>query len=316
MKTTLIIAFSILVFTGLKAQEVTFTSSEMILKTASGDISGTLTVTTTVGTSPLVLFIAGSGPTDRDCNSVMGINTNAYKLLAEELAAKGISSLRFDKRGIAKSQSAMVSESELRFETYIDDVKSWISQLKQDKRFSKIFILGHSEGSLIGMVAAGQSVVDGFISIAGVGRTADKVIKEQLTGKLPPEMEAESDKILSSLINGQTVAEVNPNLNMLYRPSVQPYMISWFKYDPAIELPKLQIPVLIIQGTTDIQVSVNDAQILAKAKPEAKFLLFPNMNHIMKESGADVQENMGTYMNPKLPLKEGLVDSISNFIKP
>jgi len=291
-----------------------FSASEIVLKTPTGDIFGTLTVPTHSKSSPIVLIIAGSGPTDRDCNSPLGLQTNAYKMLSESFANNGISTLRFDKRGIAKSKPAMVRESELKLETYINDVVAWISLLKSDKRFSSIIILGHSEGSLIGMIAAEQTNVAGFISISGVGKSADKMLQEQLKTKLPPQLMDESNKILDSLKIGKTVSTINPNLAALYRPSLQPYMISWIKYDPAKEISKLKIPILIIQGTTDLQVTVNDAKLLSEAKPTAKLLIIENMNHVLKESDSDIQKNMSTYNNSDLPLKGGLTDGIINFI--
>lgn len=289
--------------------------TDKILKTATGDIYGTLTIADNSKAAPIVLIIAGSGPTDRDCNSPMGLQTNAYKMLAQDLAKNGISSLRFDKRGIGQSKAAMSSEHDLRLETYIKDATDWISLLKADKRFSSIIVLGHSEGSLIGMIAAGQTKVAGFISLAGVGKSADKILQEQLKDKLPMSLLEESNRILDSLKAGKTVAKVNPSLASLYRPSVQPYMISWIKYDPAKEISKLKIPVLIVQGTTDLQVTVGDAKLLSAAKPDATLLIMDNMNHVLKEAEADVQKNMATYQNPALPLKAGLTEGIIQFIK-
>jgi hypothetical protein len=315
-----VIFFLILSFIlpGLLAQNKTspsFRESEIVLKTSTGDISGTLTSPVKSGKSPVVIIIAGSGPTDRDCNSPLGIKTNAYKMLAEGLAGNGISVLRYDKRGIGKSNAAMTSESDLRFDTYINDVTWWINLLKKDKRFSMIILLGHSEGSLIGMVAAQQPDVAKFISVAGAGSPAYKVLQDQLNKQLSPQLIEESDKILDSLKNGKTVSKVNPVLVSLYRPSVQPYLISWFKYDPAREISKLKIPVLIIQGNTDIQISVDDAKLLSQAKPDAKLLIIENMNHILKEAEADRQKNLATYNQPELPLKKGLVEEITSFIR-
>ncbi len=192
---------------------------------------------------------------------------------------------------------------------------SWISLLKSDKRFSSVFVLGHSEGSLIGMIAAGQSHAAGFISVSGAGKSADKILQEQLKTKLPPQLLYESNKILDSLKAGKIVSDVNPGLVALYRPGVQPYMISWLKYDPAKEISKLKIPVLIIQGSTDLQVTVEDAELLWAAKPDSKLIIMDNMNHVLKESESDVQKNLATYSNPNLPLKSGLTDEIVNFIK-
>jgi pimeloyl-ACP methyl ester carboxylesterase len=318
MKKSILAIFLNVMIISLYAQsekDTQYSESEMILKTPTGDISGTLTIPGNKNTSAVVLIIAGSGPTDRDCNSPMGIRTNAYKMLAAGLADNGISSVRFDKRGIGKSQSAMKSEADIKFETYINDVVKWISFLKADKRFSRIILLGHSEGSLIGIIAAENSSISAFISIAGVGRSADKVIQEQLRNKLTPQLLQESNRILDSLRMGKTVAKVDPDLVALYRPSVQPYMISWIKYDPSKEIAKMKMPALIIQGTTDLQVTVDDAKLLAASKPGAKVKIIDNMNHVMKECGNDIPQNMASYNNPNLPLKSGLLDEVVNFIK-
>jgi pimeloyl-ACP methyl ester carboxylesterase len=297
-----------------KAVTSSFTESEVVLNTPTGDISGTLVVPDKVKKSPVVLIIAGSGPTDRDCNSPLGIKTNAYKMVAEALAANKISSLRFDKRGIGKSKGALKSESDITIDVYINDVILWINKLKQDKRFKGIIIMGHSEGSLIGMIAAEKTSIAKYISLAGSGRPADVILHEQLQKQLPPQMLQESDVVMDSLKAGHTVKKFNPLLASLYRASVQPYMISWLKYDPAAEIKKLKIPVLLIQGTTDIQVSVEDAKLLSAAKPDAKLMLIENMNHILKEAEADRQKNVATYTNPDLPLKSELMKGICDFI--
>ena len=318
MRTITCLVVFTLIFSSLSAQNIkdtAFSESEITLKTPTGTIFGTLTVPKNTTTSPIVLIIAGSGPTDRNGNAGMGLQTNAYKMVAEGFAQNGISSLRFDKRGIGKSQAAMTSESELRFETYTKDAVAWISMLKADKRFSEVIVMGHSEGSLIGMIAAGQANAGGFISVSGPGKSADKILQEQLKTQLPPQLMMESNKILESLKQGKTVAEVNASLAPIYRPSVQPYMISWMKYDPAKEIKKLKIPVLIVQGNTDLQVSVNDAKLLSASRPDAKLVIVDNMNHILKESVAAVNVNMGTYQNANLPLKSELIDILVNFIK-
>jgi len=155
MKITVFIISLSISISGLFAQDnidSLFTETEIVLKTHTEDIYGTLTIPNNAKTTPIVLVIAGSSPTDRNCNFTFGMQTNAYKMLAEVFANNGISCIRFDKRGIGKSKSAMSSESDLQFETYINDVIDWVSLIKSDKRFSGIFLLGHSEGSLIGML--------------------------------------------------------------------------------------------------------------------------------------------------------------------
>lgn len=304
---------------GLSAQVIkdsVYTESDIDLNTPTGIIRGSLTVPrNTGGATPVVLIIAGSGPTNRDCNSPGGINTNSYKMLAEGFAANGISTVRFDKRGVAKSRPAATSENNLRFETYIDDAVAWINFLKTDKRFSKIIVLGHSEGSLIGMCAVQQTSVTGLISVAGVAQPADIVLKEQLKGKLSDALTDASNSILDSLHSGKTVSNVPPDLISLYRASVQPYLISYIKYDPSAEIGKLKIPILLVQGTTDIQVKPEQVKLLFAAKPDAKVLILENMNHILKECESDYQKNVATYTNPELPLKAGLVEGLVEFIK-
>lgn len=310
----LTLVFALFLSCTAEQKKASYSTSEIVLSTSTGDIYGSLTIPEKEKPIPLVIIIPGSGAPDRDGNMAPMLQTNMYKMLADKLAENGISSLRYDKRGIAKSKDAMESESKLRFETYASDVVEWVSLLKKDNRFSKIILLGHSEGSLLGILAAEKSNVSSFISIAGAGKSIDKILKDQLIS-LPSNLLIESNKIIDSLSVGKMISEVNPNLNTIFRPSVQPYLISWMKYDPAIEIAKLDIPILIIQGNTDLQVSVNDAQMLHQAKPDAELVIIDQMNHVLKASSSDLQENKATYSNPKRPLKQTLITTIIEFLK-
>nr|WP_293834958.1 alpha/beta fold hydrolase [uncultured Arsenicibacter sp.] len=267
---------------------------------------------------PAVLIIAGSGPTDRDGNSKPAISGDSYKLLADSLNARGIAVLRYDKFGAGKSRPADMStfkEANLTFDSAIQDAAGWVKQLKADKRFSKIIIAGHSEGSLVGMIAAQQTNADGFISIAGPGRNIAETLKEQLK-TLPDEMRQTAYKDLDSLRSGQFVKKPPVMLMSLFRPSVQPYMISWMKYDPAVEINKIKAPVLVIQGKRDLQVQMLEAETLTTARPNAKTAYFDRMTHMLKDTDSDDQAaNMKTYKDPSLPLTTGLVPSIAGFIK-
>jgi alpha/beta superfamily hydrolase len=240
------------------------------------------------------------------------MKNESLQKLAYGLAEKNIASLRFDKRGIGESKNAMKLEAELRFEDYINDARSWIEWLKKDTRFSKVFVAGHSEGSLIGMVAA-HNTAHGYISISGAGRSADKILKEQLAHQ-PPVVKDSSYPIIDSLVLGKTVTNVPKMLLALFRPSVQPYMISWFHYDPQTEIKKLTIPVLILQGTNDLQVTEEDANLLAKSNSKAEILLINKMNHIFRIVEGDRKENLATYITPELPISEELVNAISTFV--
>jgi hypothetical protein len=290
--------------------DTTFVETKITLHTKTGDIFGTLTTPEKFDKIPVALIIAGSGPTDRDGNNAK-MKNNSLKMLSTALLQNGIATLRYDKRAIAESKDAGKNEADLRFDDYVNDAKGWIELLKQDKRFSKVIIIGHSEGSLIGMIAG--TMADKYVSIAGAGQSADKIIKEQLS-KQPKFIQDTSFAIIDSLKKGYTVKYVNPMLFSLFRPSIQPYLISWFKYDPQTEISKMTISTLIIQGTNDIQISVEDAKRLSKANPKAKLVLIDKMNHIFKMVEGDRQANIATYTNPTLPISDELVKSITEFI--
>ncbi|MGZ5253213.1 MAG: alpha/beta hydrolase, partial [Flavitalea sp.] len=237
-----------------------FTEKELWVISDGDTLYGSVTEPVKLKKFPVVLLIAGSGPTDRNGNNPM-MKNDALKQIAYALAEEGIAAVRYDKRGIGASRAAGKSEIDLRFENYIVDAEAWIDLLKKMNRFTSISVAGHSEGSLIGMVAAKKA--NKFVSIAGAGRSIDVVIKEQLINQ-PPQVKEHAYGILDTLKMGLNPTTVNPLVFSLFRPSIQPYMISWIKYDPAKEidsLRQLNIPVLIIQGTRDIQVSVNDAEL-------------------------------------------------------
>src|ERR1043166_1542724 len=240
----------------------------VLLQTANGALHGTLLLPARLP-APVALIIAGSGPTDRNGNSpALPGQNNSLKYLAEGLAQQGIASLRYDKRGIAESVSAGPSEAQLRFGMYVDDAEGWLAQLRRDKRFTTLAVIGHSEGALIGTMAAAQGRADAFVSVAGAGRAAGIVLREQLKAGLPDTaMFNRAAAILSALEAGRGVDTVPPTMAALFRTSVQPYLMSWLPLDPAALLAALTIPVLIIQGTTDIQVSVADAEALLRPRP-------------------------------------------------
>ncbi len=292
---------------------LTATEEKVSLTIVSGSLYGTLLLPTNKQKPTLVLIIAGSGATDRNGNNPM-ITNNSLKFLAEDLAKVGYASLRYDKRGIAESKAAMTKEEDLRFEDYAKDVVAWVDWLKKDNRIGKIVVLGHSEGALLGKIAVQQIKVAGFISLAGAGRPIHEVIAEQLN-KQPEQLQKESKQITDSLLLGKTVSNVPFYLMSLYRPSVQPYLISWFKYKPAEEIAKISCPVAVVQGTTDTQVQLKDAQNLAAAQPKAKLVVIENMNHVLKQASSQPNENMATYSNPTLPLHPELVKQLEVFLK-
>lgn len=277
-------------------------------------LSGTLTTPPGRGRFPVALIIAGSGPTDRDGNGPL-MRTDAYKLLAAALAARGIATLRYDKRGIGSSRTPQ-NEADVRFEDFVADAVTLTHYLEATERFGSVSIVGHSEGSLIGMVAAQRDPnVKALVSLEGTGRPAPVVIEEQLhAAGISPAMASEVAQYNHELLAGKTVASPDPALNGLFRPSIQPYLISWYKYDPAAEIAKLTIPVLIVQGTTDLQVGMIDANHLAAANPRAKLVVIEGMNHVLKAAPADRALNLKTYSDPALPLDSQVVSAIADFL--
>lgn len=312
MKNLLLIFFTLLLKTAAFANaDTSFIETNISLETKTGKLFGTVTTPKKFSKIPVALIIAGSGPTDRDGNNPYAKTANLQKL-AYALVENNIASLRFDKRGIGESKNAAKSEADLRFDDYVNDVRDWIKLLRKDNRFSKIIIIGHSEGSLIGMIAANDA--DEYISISGAGQSADKILREQLSNQ-PKQVKDTSFAIIDTLMMGKTVGHVNLLLYSLFRPSVQPYLISWFKYDPQIEIKKVKKPILIIQGTNDIQITVADAERLKRADPKVKLVLIKNMNHVFRIVNGDRQENLKTYNDPSIPISDELVKSIVEFIK-
>jgi pimeloyl-ACP methyl ester carboxylesterase len=283
------------------------------LTTDDATIRGTLTLPVSNGPVPVVLLIAGSGPTDRNGNNNTGLKTNAYKMLAETLQANGIACVRYDKRGVAASATGK-PETDISFDNTVHDAAGFIRMLKADKRFSRVIVAGHSEGSLIGMLAIRRSPADGFISIAGPGEAVDVLLEKQLRAQ-SPELAAKARLMLDSLKQGHRVNNTTPALNALFYPAVQPYIMSWLKYNPQQEIAQLKIPILIIQGNTDAQVSVKDAQLLKQRAPQAQLKIVDRMNHVLKEAPATGGMNDASYADPSRPLSPGFVKAVESFIK-
>ncbi|WP_240612547.1 alpha/beta hydrolase [Brumimicrobium salinarum] len=247
---------------------------EIKVKIDEGKLYGTLLKVEDHKSAPIVLIIPGSGPTDRNGNSLM-LQANSYRMLAENLAENGISSLRYDKLMIGKSESS-IEEKDLRFETNVKQVTALIDYLSK-KKFENIILLGHSEGSLIGVLAAQQRSISKFISLAGTGRAIDEVLIQQIKEQ-NPNFEKEVNNILETLKQGDKVDDFSPELASLFRKSVQPYLISWLKYNPKDEIRKLEIPILILHGSTDIQVTKKDALLQKEGNDEAELKIIKGMN--------------------------------------
>ncbi len=283
-----------------------------------GSLKGTMLAPAS-GHAPMLLIIPGSGPVDRDGNGPRGLRTSMYKLLAEGLAARGIGSVRIDKRGMFASKDAAADGNAVTIDDYVTDVAAWTDVVRQRTGASCVWLLGHSEGALVALVAA-QKLADlcGLLLVAAPGRPVGEVLRDQLRanpGNAPVLDQAMA--AIDKLEAGQRVdvTGMNPALLPLFAPQVQGFVISLFSYDPARLVANVAKPVLIVQGRRDIQVSVADAERLQAADPKAKLALLDDANHVLKAVASDdVAANIATYTDPGLPLASGVVDAIVDFI--
>ena len=278
-----------------------------------GELKGTLSVPNKE-TKTAILMISGSGPTDRNGNSAMGFTNNSLKMVAQSLS-EDYAVLRYDKRGIAKSQIAPEDQANLRFDDFIKDARRWLDLLTSEG-YKNLIIAGHSQGSLVGMLAAqNRTDVKAFISISGLAEDAGEAIVRQISAQSPA-LGEETKINMDSLRNGHSVSSYSPFLISIFNPQVQPFLKSYIKYNPSDEIKKLDIPILVVNGTTDIQVGEDQAKLLNEASPDSKVLIIDGMNHVLKDApNGDIATNMATYNNPDLPLSNGLISGIKSFIE-
>jgi pimeloyl-ACP methyl ester carboxylesterase len=294
-----------------------FSASAMVgseQEVRSGELCGTLTMPKGSDSGPAVLILAGSGPVNRDGN-LPNARNDSLKLLAQGLAAHGIASLRTDKRGIGGSKGAAKRQVDLRFGTYVNDAVDWLDFLRAQNRVTRVIVLGHSEGALVATLTAQRTSVSGVVMVAGAGEPAAAIIERQLAAAgVPSGLQIASRRITESLLKGNTITDVPPELQAIYRPSTQHYLMSWLPIDPAKELSRLSVPVLVVQGTSDLQISMHDAKRLVAASPAASLAVVEGMNHVLKSSSLERNENLLSYSDPELPLADRLVSVIADFV--
>lgn len=286
---------------------------ELTIDTPTGKVYGTLMTPEQDTNRVVVLLICGSGATDRDGNNPQ-MKGNSIRYLAEDLCAKGVASLRYDKRGIARSVESAMPEQDIHISTYVEDAKGWIEALSKD--YDRVVVVGHSEGAKIGtMASAGNSRVAGLVLLAGAGRPTDEILKTQIRQTSPMVLESVSS-IIDTLKTGRMVEQVPQMLYALFRPSVQSYLISDFAVDPVEVLQGVDVPVLITQGDKDLQIGVEDARLLQEVRPDAELVIIPNMNHVLKPCvSTDMAVQMETYVKPDIRIEPLVAREIADFIK-
>lgn len=264
-----------------------------------------------------VVIIPGSGPTDHDGNSPAGIRSDSYKLLAEGFAAAGVSTLRIDKRGFFSSREATRDPNDVSIADYASDTARWAETFAKRTGTRCVWLAGHSEGGLVALVAASHSEhVCGLILLAAPGRPISDLMREQFrrnpaNASILPELEG----ILSALEKGAPLDPeiISPALRPLFSASLQRYMIQLFRYDPAALARNVALPTLVVQGDRDVQVTPQDARLLADALPADELVMVPGMTHMLKQ---DVPgDPLATYRDPQLPLDASLVSAITGFVE-
>lgn len=298
-----------------KAADPDVSETPFLKKTLDGQISGTITMPASVnGKIPVVIIIGDAGPTDRDGNNEKtGITCSPYKTLAYDLAKNGIASLRYDKRLVGESTSS-TKQSQLRIDDYSDDALVIIETLNDDDRFSKIVVFGHGEGALVGMIASLGQPVKGYIAAECESEQADQMLLTKMKATKPQYQYDEFKAILDSLRKGKTTDNVDPSLYYVAGPARQNFLMSWCRIVPIRGIKAMKMPVMIIQGTTDLETPDVNGQKLKKAKSEAVFLDIKGMNHIFKDAPADEDQNLATYTKQDMPLSSALVPGIVSFV--
>ncbi|MCG7625899.1 alpha/beta hydrolase [Epibacterium sp. Ofav1-8] len=300
---------------------------ELIAAGPAGSLAGTLTMPAEAHMLdedvPVLLFVPGSGPTDRHGNSPLGVSAAPYRLLAEALAAQGYPSLRIDKRGMFGSASAIPDPNDVTIAAYEEDLVSWAKAIQGRLPVTGgtrcVIPVGHSEGGLVALSAmANMTNPCGLVLIASPGRPLDAVIREQLHANPAnaPFLD-EAGVALAALKRGQQIdpLSLRPELRTLFAAQVQGYLIDAFSHDPVELAAQIDVPMLVVQGTRDLQVRDVDAVMLAEANPRSKLALLPEVNHVLKiVASEDPQENLTTYGDPNLPIARTAVDAVSQFL--
>ncbi|MFN2636564.1 MAG: alpha/beta hydrolase family protein [Gemmatimonadaceae bacterium] len=284
-------------------------------------LPGTLTLPAkTASSTPVALIVAGSGPTDRNGNSAGALraqnNSNLYAILAWQLANVGIASVRYDKRALGENIKK-IDIAQTSIDDFVDDVLAGARQLAGDKRFTKVVLIGHSEGAELVLQAANRGApASGIIMLAGTGRPIAKVLREQIARQLSQPDVVKWDSAFARYLRGESPGDVHPALMSLLAPVNRKFMQSWVTYDPAAEIGRAKLPILIVQGSRDLQVSEADALALKAAQPAAKLVVLPTANHVFRSAANnDRMEQLRLYTNPTIPVVGELTPTIADWIK-
>jgi len=263
---------------------------------------------------PAVLILPEAGADRNGNSSGQEVKPDTYRELAQALAAKGIASVRIDKRGVGQSIKAITREDDLRFETYVDDAVRWIKFLQAQPHVGCVAVFGHSESALVAALAAKKVKVCAIIEASGASRPFAAVLSAQLktafdAGTMAKEDYDQAVKILDQLTAGKLVAEPSKKLEPLFRKSVQPYLISWLNVSP-VEALKTNTPVLILQGSSDLQLNSDDPRRLSASPKNVRVVMVSGADHDLK---VKVSTSKGSDDNPH-PLSPQVATAIQTFL--
>jgi len=275
-----------------------------------GAIDAILTTPADVEKPPIVLLIAGSGSTDHDGNGPQ-VKPATLKKLSEQLVARKIATLRYDKRGAGGWKPEFGRPEDFRFKDFVEDATALVNYLRSSGKFSRIVIAGHSEGGLVAILTARHVPIDRLVLLATAARRQGDLVKAQLEKKLGPERLQPIVKAIDAMMAGQIVDPPPPGLAIA--PSMQPGIASAFTEDPIDPLKLIDRPTLIVGGGRDRQVARLDFVALSAASPLAKTLWLPEMNHVLVDV-TDEDDDLAAYNQPERALDPDLIDSVANFI--
>jgi uncharacterized protein len=312
----IVAALAVALMATIPAQE-SVSTTEIEAPGPDGPLRGTMIRPRKRG--PIVLIIPGSGPTDRDGNSPLGVRAATYRRLAEELAVRGVSTVRIDKRGMFASAGAVADANAVTIQDYARDTRAWAKVIRGSTGANCVWLLGHSEGGLVALAAAQETAdICGLVLVATAGQPLGEVLKDQLRANpanaplLSPAMAA-----IDSLTAGRRVdvKALPAPLAPLFQPAIQGFLISAFRIDPAKLAGQVRKPILVVQGERDIQVGVADARKLKEAAPSSSLVLLPDTNHVLKRVATeDRGVNIATYADPNAALAPGVVNAIAEFV--
>jgi pimeloyl-ACP methyl ester carboxylesterase len=285
----------------------------------SGVLKGTMLAPADAKGAPAVVIIPGSGPTDRDGNSPMGLKAAPYRLLAEALAGLGVASVRIDKRGMYASAAAAPDANKVTMADYAADAHAWAAMMRARTDAPCVWLLGHSEGSLVALVASKDTTdLCGLVLVSGAGRPLGQILREQLkSNPANAPLLAQALPAIDKLEAGQhvDVTGMDPRLMPLFYPDVQGFLIDQMSYDPAKLAAAYNGLELVVQGTTDLQVTMVDAERLAGGRSGVTLVKLEGVNHVLKSAPQDRAANAATYADPSLPLAPGVAEAIAAFVK-